>query len=58
MCLCKGTGRVVIDMGWGYHFAPCPDSNCTHDRNAAIKRFEQRAKVVLEELDRLEGVGA
>lgn len=53
MCLCNGTGRVVIEHEWGYHMAPCPDTNCTHDRVGAIERFDKWAEETLRDLDEI-----
>lgn len=58
MCLCNGTGQVVIDHGWGHHVAPCPDTACEYDKSASIKAFDEKAEALLAELDKLEGVTA
>lgn len=58
MCLCNGTGRVVIDRGWGHHVAPCPDTACEYDKQVAICTFNELAEKKLRLLDRIERVEA
>lgn len=55
MCLCNGTGKVTIEHDWGFHFATCPDTNCSFDRQAAIESSQQKMNRILQELDQLEG---
>lgn len=55
MCLCNGTGKVTIEHDWGFHFATCPDTNCTFDRQAAIEKSQRKMNRILQELDQLEG---
>lgn len=56
MCLCKGTGKVHIDLGWGIHFATCPDTNCRFDRKEAMRESGRRMDRVLKELEGIEFV--
>lgn len=39
MCICNGTGGINIYHSWGVEFAPCPDTNCTFDREESDRRY-------------------
>lgn len=48
MCLCKGTGVVHVINHYGIDFHPCPDSNCTFDKNKADLEYEMWVKRGIE----------
>lgn len=40
MCACNGTGGIQIEKSSGVGYHPCPDTNCTFDKNKADREFE------------------
>lgn len=48
MCLCGGTGGIHIRESSGVLFAPCPDSNCTFDREKADREWDEWVAKALE----------
>ncbi len=50
MCLCKGTGGIKTVGQWSIEFAPCPDSHCQFDRDAARKEYDQWSAKLHESL--------
>lgn len=41
MCLCKGKGNVPIENKGVITWNPCPDSDCTHDKQKAENNWQQ-----------------
>jgi len=53
MCLCKGTGGVQTLFSWGIGFMPCPDSNCTFDKEKSWNDLMSWSEKYFEECERL-----
>lgn len=53
MCLCKGTGGItqLNKTGTIAEFIPCPDTNCTFDREKAWKDFLKWQERFLKECE-------
>lgn len=50
MCACNGTGGIHTEHKWGISFAPCPDTNCKHDRVGKQKKYDAWKQKVVAEL--------
>lgn len=51
MCLCNGTGGINKYHDWGIKFIPCPDSNCTFDREKSWQDFLEWQERFLRECE-------
>lgn len=50
MCACNGTGGIHTEHSWGISFAPCPDTDCKHDRVGRQKQYDAWKQKVIAEL--------
>lgn len=50
MCLCNGSGGIKKQYTWGIEFIPCPDTNCTFDRQENERRYGAWKQRVINEL--------
>lgn len=41
MCLCKGTGKVILEEKGVIQWNPCPDSNCKFDKEESERKWLQ-----------------
>lgn len=51
MCLCNGSGGITTRESWGIHVMPCPDTNCTFDKEAENRKYKAWRKKVNEYFD-------
>lgn len=50
MCACNGTGGIQIEHTWGITFHPCPDTNCTFDKEERERRYNAWKQRVIDKL--------
>lgn len=51
MCqTCHGEGGLTIQQTWGIEFAPCPDSHCDFDIEAAWQETQAKLNKLKEEM--------
>ena len=50
MCACNGTGGIQIEYSWGIQFHPCPDTNCTFDKEERERRYNAWKQRVIDKL--------
>lgn len=52
MCqTCHGEGGLTIQQTWGIEFAPCPDSHCDFDKEAAWEETQAKLNRLKEEMN-------
>ncbi len=48
MCICNGTGNIITESKGHAVIHPCPDSNCSFDKDKADREFKEWQRKGLE----------